>query len=235
MNKHERILREIVILATTPEIPFTVTCACVDPEDHLELCSWRRALEWVETHPEVKVDPFEVHPEERFCFDNLSGFTLEVGCGDRPTPGVSVTLDHIPSGGRGVAGSQKGRISRAQVCADMEALPFRSGAFESLVARHLLEHHPDTVGVLAEWGRVADRLVLVCPDQDAYYGSTVALDPTHRAAFTPDQLSELVEQLGMRVSKQECPVDNWSFALVAEVTYVRPAGRPGLPARAAEG
>lgn len=235
MNKHERILREIVILAQNPNIPFTVRCACPDPENHVDPCSWRKALRWVETHPTVQVDPFGVHPEEQFCLDHLRGRVLEVGCGDRPTAGVHVTVDHIPQGSRGVAGSQKNRISKAQVCAEMEALPFRNGAFGTLVARHLLEHHSDTAGVLAEWGRVADRLVLVCPDQEHYYGNTVHLDPTHRAAFTPDQLADLVKQLGMRVSSRQQPVSNWSFALVAEVFYVRPVGRPGLSARATEG
>jgi methyltransferase family protein len=155
------------------------------------------------------------HPEETAARRHLEGYAVEVGCGDNPTPGVQVTVDHTPRGQLGTAGSQEGRTSDAGVCARMDALPFRSGAFDTLLARHTLEHHPDTLGVLEEWRRVATRLVVICPDQERYPGNTLHLDPTHRVCFTPDQLQALVRRLWTRVWTTRC-VPAWSFLLVAE-------------------
>lgn len=155
------------------------------------------------------------HPEEAAAVRHLRGYTLEVGCGGNPTPGVHVTVDLTPRGDRGVAGSQLGEISGAGVCARMDALPFRNGVFDTLLARHTLEHDPDTLGVLEEWRRVAGRLVVICPDQERYPGNTVGLDPTHRACFTPEQLNRLVLRLWTEAWTARC-VPAWSFLLVAE-------------------
>lgn len=155
------------------------------------------------------------HPEEAAASRHLEGYSLEIGCGSRPTPGVHVTVDRTPRGHRGVAGSQEGEISRAGVCADMDDLPFRSRTFQTLVARHTLEHHEDTLGVLREWARVAGRLVVICPDQQRYPGNTIELDPTHRACFTRSQLAALVQHVFERVWTAPC-VPAWSFLLVAE-------------------
>jgi ubiquinone/menaquinone biosynthesis C-methylase UbiE len=130
---------------------------------------------------------------------------------------VHVTVDRVPRGQLGTAGSQTGQVSAAGVGGDMRYLPFRNGAFGTLVARHVLEHHPDTLGVLREWARVARRLVVVCPDQGTYPGNTVHLDPTHRAAFTRDQLLELAHHArprGREFAGEVIP--GWSFLLVAE-------------------
>lgn len=156
-----------------------------------------------------------IHPEESAVLRYLSGYALEIGCGSNPTPGVHVTLDVTPAGSEGVAGSQLGQVSRAGVCGEMDQLPFRDGTFETLVARHVLEHHFDTLSVLREWHRVANRLVVVCPDQARYPGNTLDLDPTHEACFTPRQLRALTRTLWRRVWTAPC-VPAWSFLLVAE-------------------
>lgn len=116
----------------------------------------------------------------------------------------------------GLAGCEEGLVSRAQVAAGMTHLPFRGGAFKTLLARHVLEHHADTLSVLREWGRVARRLVIVCPDQTSYPGNTVQLDPTHRAAFTSLQLAHLAGHAGMSIRTLQPAVPNWSFLLVAQ-------------------
>lgn len=157
------------------------------------------------------------HPEEVWAVRHLAGFTLELGCGGNPTPGVHVAVDQHERGALGTDGNQLGVESAANLAAYMDELPFRNGVFDTLVARHLLEHHADTLRVLREWVRVARRLVIVCPDQEHYDGNTVRLDPTHRATFTSRQLYHLLEHAGLRVRRVEYPVENWSFGLVAEV------------------
>lgn len=158
----------------------------------------------------------EVHPEEAAAVRWMIGRAVEVGCGSNPTPGVDVTVDHTPAGKHGTAGVEAGKTSVAGITAAMDSLPFPDGEFDTLVARHVLEHHPDTLAVLREWGRVAGRLVVVCPDQDAYPGSTVALDPTHEAAFTPQQLAALAVHVGFGTVHLDRVIPAWSFLLIAE-------------------
>lgn len=156
----------------------------------------------------------DLHPEAAAVVDRLRhALVLEVGCGSSPTPGVTVTLDHTPGGATGDAGVEAGQRSAAGVCGDMAALPFRDDSFDALVARHVLEHHPDTLLVLSEWSRVARDVIVVVPDQETYAGSTVALDPTHEAAFTPRQLAHLAGRAGLKLVDFDRPVPAWSFLL----------------------
>lgn len=158
----------------------------------------------------------EQHPEAVWAANYVRDRTLEVGCGGYPTPGVTWTVDQHPRGMQGVAGNQQGVISQADVGGRMDELPFRDGAFYTLVARHVLEHHGDTLAVLREWRRVARRLVVVCPNQRDYPSSTIALDPTHQVAFTPRQLHYLAEHAGWYTRRIEYPVENWSFGYFAQ-------------------
>lgn len=158
----------------------------------------------------------EAHPEEAAAVAWMTGRTVEVGCGSNPTPGVAVTVDHTPAGRHGTAGVEAGKLSVAGITAEIGSLPFADGEFDCLVARHVLEHHPDTLKVLQEWGRVARRLVIVCPDQASYPGNTVHLDPTHMACFTASQLGRLVAHAGLKLRLAQPVIRQWSFLLVAE-------------------
>jgi hypothetical protein len=97
----------------------------------------------------------------------------------------------------------------------MDDLPFEDGEFNTLVARHVLEHHPDTAAVLREWARVARRLVVICPDEETH-GGTLNLDPTHCVALTRRDVSEHCGDLGLRVLVAEECLPCWSFLVVAE-------------------
>lgn len=132
----------------------------------------------------------EVRTEQAAAAREIVGRAVEIGGGSSPCPGVAVTVDHRV--GQGGVGVEEGREARPDVCADMASLPFRRGSFDTLVSVHCLEHHPDTTSVLREWARVADRLVIVTPDQGRCGDSTIKLDPTHVACFTEAQLADLV-------------------------------------------
>jgi len=155
------------------------------------------------------------HPEEAAAVRHMVGRTVEVGAGSNPTPGVDVTVDHTPAGQPGDAGCELGQTSTAMVTADMAHLPFDDGEFDTLIARHILEHHPDTLTVLREWARVAHRLVVICPDQGTFDGNTIRLDPTHCAAFTKYQLAALARHVGLDPTTTPV-IAGWSFLLVAE-------------------
>lgn len=157
----------------------------------------------------------EVRTEQAVAALNIVGRAVEIGAGSSPCPGVAVTVDHRV-GGDGV-GVEEGKRTEPDVCADMGALPFRDGAFDTLVAVHLLEHSADSFGVLTEWKRVAPKLVIVCPDQQHYAGNTYDLDPTHRACFGPEQLGSLVCHVAPDQVVGVTPViPRWSFLVVAE-------------------
>ena len=154
----------------------------------------------------------EVRTEQAAAHHHLAGRTVEIGAGSSPTPGVTVTVDHRTN--QPGVGVEAGKWATPDVCADMAALPFRTGAFDTLVAIHLLEHDPDTLAVLSEWARVAAKLVVVCPDQEHFEGNTLGLDPTHRACFTPDQLGALMGHVMAGVEVGPC-IPRWSFMAVA--------------------
>lgn len=157
--------------------------------------------------------PDDIRTEQAAAAHRITGRTVEIGAGSSPVPGVAVTVDHrvgVPG-----VGCEEGRWSTPDVCADMRSLPFRDGAFDTLVAVHLLEHDPDTLAVLREWARVAPRLVIVCPDAEHYAGNTFDLDPTHRAAFGPDQLGALVAHVAGGVEVGPV-IPRWSFMVVAQ-------------------
>jgi SAM-dependent methyltransferase len=155
------------------------------------------------------------HPEEAAAVQWMTGRTVEVGAGSNPTPGSDVTVDHTPAGQPGDAGCEAGKTSVADITADMANLPFDDGEFDTLIARHVLEHHPDTLTVLREWARVAHRLVVICPDQGTFDGNTIRLDPTHCAAFTKYQLAALARHAGLEPATYPV-IAGWSFLMMAE-------------------
>jgi SAM-dependent methyltransferase len=164
--------------------------------------------------------PDDEHPERRAVLAHVgAGPVLEVGCGPRKTRADFVGVDLVPGGRLGSVGNAAGRASQADVAAHGARLPFSDGTFAALVARHNLEHYVDLVAVLREWQRVLRAggwAVVVVPDEGAYPGRTLDLDPTHYHAFNPAFVRSLLEVLGWRVVAVEACVPRWSLLVVAE-------------------
>lgn len=154
-------------------------------------------------------------------------YVLEVGPGGHPTPwpGPYESIDHTEPGQPGTAGSESGIVCTATRRGEMHDLPYGDETFDVVVARHVIEHHADTLGVLREWRRVLKPggvLVVVTPDQATYInratglpGSTIRMDPTHVACFTREQLAALVRHAGFHTVSTEESQPNWSFCLRA--------------------
>jgi SAM-dependent methyltransferase len=159
------------------------------------------------------------HPERLAVLAHvLPGRVVEIGCGYRKTSAEFVGVDLIPGGARGRVGNVQGKVSQADVAANGDRLPLRTGAFDSLVARHNLEHYVDLVGVLQEWNRVVrrgGRLVAVVPDEERYAGNTLALDPTHYHAFSEALVTKLLPLVGWRVEHVGPCIEGWSLLIVA--------------------
>jgi SAM-dependent methyltransferase len=149
----------------------------------------------------------------------VRGRCLEIGCGYRKTSQDAIAVDLVPKGERGRHGNVSGRLSQADVAADGGLLPFRDAAFDSLIARHNLEHYVDTAATLEEWGRVlvaGGTLAVILPDEEAYPGRTVELDPTHYHGYSPGSLARLVGLVGgFDTIETRRAVPAWSFLLTA--------------------
>jgi len=161
------------------------------------------------------------HPERLVVLPFLSGAVLEIGCGHRKTLDSAIAVDLTPGGEAGVWGNVAGMISAADAAADGSCLPFKSQSFDTLVARHNLEHYVDIIGVLREWHRVlrkGGQLVVVVPDEQRFPGRTLDLDPTHYHAFTETSLWKLVEVTSFSPVESKPVIHGWSFMLRADRT-----------------
>jgi SAM-dependent methyltransferase len=96
---------------------------------------------------------------------------LDVACG------LGHLAGRLASSGRHVVGcdlaAAAGRAGPPRqvtwIAADIEALPFRDGAFDTVTSTHTLEHVPHLARALAEIRRVArERIVIVVPRQRPY-------------------------------------------------------------------
>lgn len=165
------------------------------------------------------------HPEKLAIEPYVVGRCLEIGCGHRKTKPDNICVDLIPRGSRGKYGNVAGQISVADVAGDGTQLPFTSEAFDSIVARHNLEHYVDVLATLEEWKRVLCRdgtLAVIVPDEESYPGRTLELDPTHYHGFTQSSLTRLMQAAGFRMVFTSVVSPNWSFLLVSK--KVSPSG-----------
>ena len=159
------------------------------------------------------------HPERLAVLPYCSeGHGLEIGCGGRKSHPNCIGVDIVAGDAVGGVGGAAGTVSQADVRASGDDLAmFAENEMDFIVGRHILEHFTDPVKALLEWKRVLKRggvMVLVVPDDRAL--NTVSLDPSHKHAFTPESLRNLLGVVGgFQVERLEVVIPNWSFLCVA--------------------
>jgi uncharacterized protein YbaR (Trm112 family) len=84
-----------------------------------------------------------------------AGLVLDVGGGQAPHPRADIVVDKYVADDFERPGAEQLDLSKPLVVADAAALPFADGAFDYLVASHVLEHATDPVRFAAEFTRVA--------------------------------------------------------------------------------
>jgi SAM-dependent methyltransferase len=164
------------------------------------------------TTPEGGFNPsFQRHRAEyRLCAGLLGdGRVLDLGCGTGHSwtelaPRETVGVDIDPSA---LAGQ-----NRETHRADMRALPFAPGSFESVVSVQSIEHVPDPELVLAEVARVlkgGGRAIFVTPNRLTFGRPDEIIDPYHYVEYDAQQLRDLcrpvfgrVGILGLQVSER---------------------------------
>lgn len=124
---------------------------------------------------------------------------VDLGCGATKTVKGAVGVDMVPFGHEIVTLGGKVK-SVADVIADVsQPLPFRDGEFDTAIARHVLEHVIGTRKVLAEWSRIVKkggRIIIAVPDHRLR--NTIPLNVEHVIAFTPENLTDLAESIGLK-------------------------------------
>lgn len=164
-----------------------------------------------ETTPEI---PFaETDTEGDVCRKYVDGEKiLELGCGDKKTVDKSLGIDIVPKGSP-IPGVSVGRFSAADCIGDVqEKLPVEDGIFDTVIARHVLEHMTDTVQALRYWSQAlkhGGKLIVAVPNQQIR--NTIPLNYQHVHAYTPDSLQKLMESLGWKTEAIEDSQNNLSF------------------------
>lgn len=140
---------------------------------------------------------------------------LELGCGPRKTIPNAIGIDVIPNGAP-IPGLFN-EVSQADIVADVEKpLPVEE-EFDTVIARHILEHCVNAVDVVRNWGKAlkhGGRLIIAVPDQGRQ--NTIPMNYQHVHAFSQESLRQLMEIMGWKtIAIEDC--DNLvSFAGVFE-------------------
>ena len=162
----------------------------------------------------------ENHPERMALLPYCElGKGIDVGCGHRKTHDNCIGVDLTPGGQKGRYGCVSGRVSQADICTSGDDLHmFEDGELDFVVARHNIEHYVDVIKTLQEWKRVirdGGTMAIVAPDESDI--KTIALDPTHYHAFTPESFTRYIDLIGgFNILKCETLLPKWSFIIVCE-------------------
>jgi len=120
---------------------------------------------------------------------------LELGCGAQKTVDTAVGVDFIEKG-KPVPGLG-GAVSVADIVADVtERLPVEP-IYDTVIARHILEHCLNPVRTIGYWKEAlkpGGRLIVAVPDQSLQ--STIPLNFQHVHAYTKESVKDLMESLG---------------------------------------
>lgn len=137
---------------------------------------------------------------------------LDLGCGGNKTIERAIGVDLVKDAVVDTIGTQ----SQADVVGDVSK-PLDFTDVDVIIARHILEHMPDTLEVLDNW-RVAlkrgGKLIISVPDGSK--SNYIPMNIEHLHNFTRDGLYRLVELSGFSVKKVMDSKNGVSFILYAE-------------------
>lgn len=180
-------------------------------------------LECMNQVPEIK-SPFDAKngwvedTEGDVCRAWVSGEkVIDIGCGMRKTVPHAVGVDRVALG-KEIPGVAPHLKSIADITADAEGqIPVESGSYDTVIARHILEHCVDSVRAIQEWGRVlkhGGRMIIAVPDHRMR--NTIPMNFEHVRAFTPESLKNQMESLGFKTVDLVDPKNHVSFVGVFE-------------------
>lgn len=168
------------------------------------LRAWMECMNQLPDGVKTKFDPdkgWREDTEGEMCAKNVVGDSvLELGCGARKTVPGAIGVDRVPKGDQ-IPGVAPNLQSKADICADAQGpLPLESGQFDTVIARHVLEHIVNDVDAVKEWGRVlkqSGRLIIAVPNHELR--NTIPMNFEHVRAWTPKSLKTFMESQGWKV------------------------------------
>jgi SAM-dependent methyltransferase len=139
------------------------------------------------------------------------GRLLDVGCGDKPYEAwfhdhvdIYIGIEHVAT----FAATAAGQRSRADVVYGGGTLPFRDGAFDTVLNVQVLEHTPRPAALVAEMARVLapdGLLILTAPFQFRLHEQ-----PHDYFRYSPHGLAELCAEAGLEIVETVQQGSLWS-------------------------
>lgn len=147
---------------------------------------------------------------------------LELGCGARKTVPHAIGVDRVPADDV-IPGVAPGLKSKADITANAAGpLPLEADSFDTVIARHILEHIVDDVNAVREWGRVlkhGGRLIIAVPNHEIR--NTIPMNIEHVRAWTPKSLKAFMESQGWKTVDMLDPKNEVSLVGVFEKNGLR--------------
>jgi SAM-dependent methyltransferase len=175
----------------------------------------RRAADWVDIQWSLLERSLKaVAPRAR-------GRLLDVGCGDKPYEAwfseyvdAYIGIEHVDT----FAATAAGQRSRADVVYGGGRLPFRDGAFDTVLNVQVLEHTPRPAELVAEMSRVlapGGLLILTAPFQFRLHEQ-----PHDYFRYSPHGLAELCAEAGLEIVETVQQGSLWSVLGHKLATYL---------------
>jgi len=146
----------------------------------------------------------------------VKGAVLELGCGPQKTVPEAIGVDIIPKG-QEIPGLIKS-FSIADIVADVsKPLPIEPESYDTVIARHILEHIISTRQTISQWAKplkVGGRMIIAVPNEELR--NSIPLNFQHVRAFTPSVLKEEMESMGFKTIDLLDPKNDVSFVGVFE-------------------
>lgn len=136
---------------------------------------------------------------------------IELGCGPKKTVERAIGIDRVPKGEK--IPHLQGQISVADIVADAGGpLPVEESSQDILIARHILEHLPNEIRTLRNWGKVVrpgGKIIIAVPDEKVT--ASIPLNPEHCRIYTQESLRDTMELLGFKEVRSESSKNGVSF------------------------
>ena len=145
------------------------------------------------------------------------GKGADIGCGSNKVCEKAIGVDKTPRGEEGSYGNQKGKVSKANICASGDDLPFKDNELDYIIAKHNLEHYKNPEKTLIEWKRVlkeGGKIGVIVPNNK--FVNSRKLDPTHYSDFNLDSLKKLFEKVGFKIIAEGDAIKHWSIYIIAK-------------------